>query len=224
MIMSMILGALFGAVLWMDRVFMFQIMVNRPMIMAPLIGIVMGDIRAGLLIGASLELLWLNAPPVGSYLPNDESFCTAVAVPVAVFATGSMNASAAVGYAILLSLPFSLAGRSLDMHLRTMNERLITAGKEIGEQEVKYVMRKALARAFFYALICIGVGIAILVAFTSLIKGYIPGFILTSLSYMPFLCIIIGLSALVSKDIPRRVPTGMFILGVTLVLVLSWIL
>jgi mannose/fructose/N-acetylgalactosamine-specific phosphotransferase system component IIC len=224
MIMTMIFGVVLGAVMWMDRVFMFQFMVSRPMIMAPLIGFVMGDIRAGLLIGASLELLWLNAPPVGSYLPNDESFCVAVAVPVAIFATGSMNVSAAAGYSILLSMPFSLAGRSMDMHLRTLNERLIPPGCERGEKEVRSAMRKALARAFLYALVSIGVCTAILVTATSFVKGYIPEFVLTSFSYMPFMCIVIGLATLVSKDIPRRAHSGMFVLGMALALVLAWIL
>ena len=84
MITEGFLGVLSGSLLWMDRVYIFQLMISRPMIMGPIIGFVMGDVKIGILIGASLELLWLNAPPVGSYLPNDESFCTAVAVPVAV--------------------------------------------------------------------------------------------------------------------------------------------
>ena len=224
MIISGTMGVLLGSILWMDRVFMFQFMVSRPMIMAPLIGLVMGDVKIGFIVGASLELLWLNAPPVGAYLPNDESFCAAIAVPVAVNASLTMSDTSAAGMAILLSMPFSFVGRSLDMHIRTINEQLIPITGEVDERDVRSALRKALGRAFFYSVISIGASTLLMTTITSLIRDLLPEIILTSLSVMPFACIIIGLAALVGKDIPRRVPTGMFVLGLALVLLLTWIL
>jgi mannose/fructose/N-acetylgalactosamine-specific phosphotransferase system component IIC len=224
MIVSEILGILLGSILWMDRVFMFQFMISRPMIMAPLVGLIMGDVWIGILVGASLELIWLNAPPVGSYLPNDESFCAAVAVPVAVYAGGSMSTPSAAGFSILMSIPFSLVGRALDMHIRTVNERLIPVNGEIGEKDVGWAMKKALVRAFLFALVSIGACTATLTAVVVLLRNYLPGFILTSFSYMPFMCIIAGISVLVSKEVPRRIHIGMFILGAILILALTWIL
>jgi mannose/fructose/N-acetylgalactosamine-specific phosphotransferase system component IIC len=224
MIMSGIFGVLLGSILWMDRVFMFQFMVSRPMIMAPLIGLAMGDVKIGLFVGASLELLWLNATPVGAYLPNDESFCAAIAVPVAVTASVTMSDASAAGLAILLSMPFSFVGKSLDTYIRTINERLMPNTGEISERDVGSALRKALGRAFFYALISIGSCTLLLSAVAWLIRGYLSEIVHTALSIMPFACIVIGLAALVSKDIPRRLPTGMFVLGLALVLLLTWIL
>lgn len=223
MTLYMAIGVLIGAVLWMDRVFMFQIMVSRPLIMSSIIGLAMGDIKTGLLVGASYELLWLNAPPVGAYLPNDESFCTAVAVPAAVFAGSIMNLPVAAGLSILLGMPFSMAGRSLDMHIRTINEKLIQSKSFNGEQAVRLAMRKALLRSFFYALISIGVCSSLMAVIIFLIKGYMPVFVQTPLSYVPFICMITGLSALVTKDLPRRSPAGMLVLGIALAYLLIWI-
>jgi len=153
MIISGFWGVLAGSLLWLDRVFIFQLMFSRPLIMGPIIAFLMGDMKIGILIGASLELLWLNAPPVGSYLPNDESFCTAAAVPVAVLAGSSMDHSAAAGLSILLSLPVSLVGRSLDIRLRIINERLITPGGLISEKGVATVMKRAIVRTFIAAFV-----------------------------------------------------------------------
>ena len=224
MITEGFLGVLAGSLLWLDRVYIFQLMISRPMIMGPIIGFVMGDVKIGILIGASLELLWLNAPPVGSYLPNDESFCTAVAVPVAVMAGSSMDHMAASGLAILLSLPAALMGRSLDTRLRTLNEGLIPAGSPVMENDVSIAMRMAIARAFSLAFIVISACVIILGNITFFIKAVIPDGILTALKFMPFACVIIGLAALISKELPSKSHAGVFILGMTLVLLLTWIL
>ncbi len=217
-------GVLAGAVLWMDRVFVFQFMVSRPMIMGPLIGLVMGDMRTGLLIGVSLELLWLNSPPVGAYLPNDESFCTAVAVPVAVMAASWASPTAAAGLSVLLSLPCSLAGRALDMRLRTMNEGIIARQANTGEREVSQALIKAVSRAFVMALVLLGFCTFVLGWVSSLLRTIIPDILMTALSSVPFACVMIGLASLVSREMPRKLHAGMFALGLVLVLVLTWML
>jgi PTS system mannose-specific IIC component len=224
MIIEGFLGVLAGSLLWLDRVYIFQLMISRPMIMGPIIGFVMGDVKIGILIGASLELLWLNAPPVGSYLPNDESFCTAVAVPVAVLASVSMDHMAASGLSILLSLPTALAGRSLDTRLRMLNEGLIPAGSQVMENDFSIAIKKAVARAFSLAFCTISAFVIILATITFYIKAVIPDGILAALKFMPFACVIIGLAALISKELPSKAHAGVFILGMTLVLLLTWIL
>jgi mannose/fructose/N-acetylgalactosamine-specific phosphotransferase system component IIC len=217
-------GVLAGSLLWLDRVYIFQLMISRPMIMGPIIGIFMGDVKVGILIGASLELLWLNAPPVGSYLPNDESFCTAVAVPVAVIASVYMDNMAASGLSILLSLPAALVGRFLDTRLRMLNEGLLPAGSHVMEKDFSIAIRKALARAFSLAFIMISTCVILLGTITFFIKAVIPDGILTTLKFMPFACVIIGLAALISKELPSKAHLSVFILGMTLVLLLTWIL
>jgi hypothetical protein len=44
------------------------------------------------------------------------------------------------------------------------------------------------------------------------------------LKFMPFACVIIGLAAIISKELPSKLHAGVFILGMTLVLLLTWIL
>lgn len=224
MIMSCFFGVLAGAILWMDRVFVFQFMVSRPMIMGPLIGLVMGDLKIGLLVGISLELLWLNSPPVGAYLPNDESFCAAVSVPVAVIAGTSVAPGVAAGLSILLSLPSSLVGRFLDTRLRTMNEGIIARREEAGEIEISRAVVKAIFRAFFMAVLLLGACTFVTGSIAISVRNILPDFVITPLSIVPFACMVIGLAALVSREIPKKSHTGMFALGLALVLLLTWML
>lgn len=224
MILTGFLGVLAGAFLWMDRVFVFQFMISRPMIMGPLIGLVMHDLHVGLLVGLSLELLWLNAPPVGAYLPNDESFCTAVGVPAAVLAGSWASPSQAAGLAILLCLPAALVGRTLDMRLRTMNEDLLDVHRRMPEGKISQAMAKAVLRSFLLALVTICACVVITGAMVLHIGKILPDAVISSLSVVPFACVLIGLAALVSREMPRRSHVGMFALGLSLVLLLTWII
>ncbi|HOS97541.1 MAG TPA: PTS sugar transporter subunit IIC [Deltaproteobacteria bacterium] len=222
MITAGMLGVLAGAALWMDRVFLFQFMVSRPVIMGPLIGLVMGDPRVGIMVGASLELLWLNSPPVGAYLPHDESFCTAVAVPVAIAACRGMDPAAASGFAILLSLPTAMAGRILDTRLRTMNEGLIPPGTEAGERDVSMALGKAVLRAFLLALTAILLCVAVISAAAVFLGALLPDIVVKALKLMPFACVVVGLAALVSREMPRKLHAGLFAVGMVLVILLAW--
>lgn len=74
---------------------------NRPIVIAPLVGLVLGDLRTGIMTGATLELIWLGAFPIGASCPPemvsgaiigtsfviksgaDPSAAVALAVPVA---------------------------------------------------------------------------------------------------------------------------------------------
>ena len=44
---------------------------NRPLIMATLVGLVLGDLKTGIMIGSILELAFLGAVPIGASNPPD---------------------------------------------------------------------------------------------------------------------------------------------------------
>lgn len=46
-------------------------MANRPIIVAPLVGLVLGDLQTGIMVGATLELIFLGAVPIGASNPPD---------------------------------------------------------------------------------------------------------------------------------------------------------
>lgn len=66
---------------------------NRPIVVAPLVGLALGDMTAGLKLGATLELVFMGAFPVGASNPPD-------------FVSGSIIATA---YVIMTGQPISSA-------------------------------------------------------------------------------------------------------------------
>jgi len=225
MILTVFFSVVAGALLWLDRVFVFQFLVSRPIVLSPILGLIMGNVSVGLIVGASLELLWLNAPPVGAYLPEDESFCAAAATPAAACAAIYMSDAAAAGLALLISLPFAMIGRVLDARIRTMNQDLIDQpSAEQIERAIGQAMGRALLRSYLYVLAALGISAALLCTAAVLIAGVLPDVVKTSLSYMPLAGIAIGLAGLVTKDIPKPGQVCLFILGMILILMISWIL
>ncbi|MGC9323711.1 MAG: PTS sugar transporter subunit IIC [Desulfomonilia bacterium] len=224
MIGTLLASATIGSLLWLDRVFMFQVLVSRPIVMAPLLGLIMGNIHIGLLVGASLELLWLNAPPVGAYLPSDDSYCAAVSVPVAVYSAAYVNDLSAAGFALVLCLPFSLLGRTVDTHIRSLNETLLPQDLSNMESLIGKAMLTALIRAYTYALLSMVGSVCLGIAIVWAAKDILPAPVFTACSFMPFASIVIGIAGLLAKDIPSGRQTGLFVLGMSVVVIVTWIL
>ncbi len=223
--MALATSVILAGILWIDRVFAFQFMLSRPIVLAPLLGALTGNLAVGLIIGASIELLWLNAPPVGAYLPYDDTFSAAVAVPVGVCSLAVLGDEAsACGFALALSLPTALIGRSLDMHLRRRNETLIVCEGSQSGASIRRAMATALARALAEAILAIGACVGLLCLAVSFLAPLLPVGARTALSYLPFVCIITGLAGLYRREGPVVTHLITFLLGVSLILVVTWCL
>lgn len=45
--------------------------IHRPLVIGPLVGLILGDVYTGLLVGGSLELVWMGMVPLaGAQPPN----------------------------------------------------------------------------------------------------------------------------------------------------------
>lgn len=213
-----------SAALWLDRVFVLQALVSRPIVLGPLLGLAAANLPLGLLIGAALELMWLNAPPVGAFLPYDESFCTAVAVPVGAVAATTLNMQEAAGIALLICLPTTLVGRWVDTRIRKANQSLIPADPAALMGILPRAMGMAIGRAYLYALGAIAVCTVVLSGLVFLVKDLLPLAFIRPLRYVPLISVVIGLAGLVTS---RRMQTRSvwaiaFILGLSAGIVWTW--
>lgn len=221
---AIFLCIILGAVFWLDRVYLLQTLVSRPIVMAPLLGIAAGNLSLGLLIGAALELIWLNAPPVGAFLPYDESFCAAVAVPVGSVAAASLEPQTAAGLALFLCLPTAFVGRAIDSRIRKANQDLLPQEPAAIASRLSSVMRKAVGRAFLMVLISLALCTFVLAGVVMLVKDRLPTAVETALGALPGLSIIIGLAGLAEsrRTQSRSAWMGALVLGLAVVLFWQW--
>jgi mannose/fructose/N-acetylgalactosamine-specific phosphotransferase system component IIC len=122
----LILGVVAGLAA-VERKGFLQAMLSRPIALAPLTGLLLGDLAGGLAVAPPLELLWLGAVNLGAAVPVHEALGAAAVSGGAVLAgralgTGVTPAVAALAFAVCA--PFALAGRRADRLVEQQNERL----------------------------------------------------------------------------------------------------
>lgn len=121
-----VLAAALGGVLCMDRVIL-QAMVSRPVVVAPVVGFALGDVSTGLIIGALVELLWMDQLPVGVYIPPNDSVVAAVATGSAVLAGSRLDHEMTremIALAVLLVLPLGYLAQKMDRWIAVSNNTL----------------------------------------------------------------------------------------------------
>lgn len=126
--MSVIVAALAAGLAALERKALFQAQLSRPIVLAPILGWILGDPLGGLAIGAPLELLWIGAANLGAALPQHETAAAAAIATAAVVAGNSLGSGIDGSIALLAFLlfaPVALLGRKLEGIAERANERLV---------------------------------------------------------------------------------------------------
>lgn len=122
MLWQALFASIAGGVISLDRIAAFQIMVSRPIVAGPLVGMLCGSLAAGIIIGALVELLWIGDLPVGGHIPTHETAVVVIAVSVASIMKGSLPEKELFGLAILLAIPFAVVCQRLEEMVRNFNK------------------------------------------------------------------------------------------------------
>ncbi|MCL2564942.1 MAG: PTS sugar transporter subunit IIC [Defluviitaleaceae bacterium] len=107
-----LLLALYTAIAAADG-FTAQIQIGRPLVAGAVSGLILGDFYQGMIIGATLELMWLGVVAIGAFVPPDALTGTVVGTAVGIL-TGQ---GAVAGIAI--AIPVAVAVQQLDIMART---------------------------------------------------------------------------------------------------------
>lgn len=79
-------------------------MIQRPIVMGTLVGLALGDLQNGLIIGASIELVFMGVASIGAAIPPE---VTAGGILGTAFA---INSGAGPAVALALALPIATVG------------------------------------------------------------------------------------------------------------------
>lgn len=125
MFTKIILLSFCGGLLCLDRIFI-QAMISRPIIIAPIIGLILNNPYAGLIIGAMIEMFWIDRIPIGIYIPPNDSLVAVLATSVAILAgqkLGSVSPEL-IAFSILLFIPFGIMAKQMDIMIIKSNDIL----------------------------------------------------------------------------------------------------
>lgn len=99
------------ALLWMLEKMGGTPMVIRPIVVSPLVGFALGDLQNGILIGATLELVFMGAIQVGAAVPPD------VLVGAGLGTAFAIMSGKGAEVALTLALPIAILAQSIKVVL-----------------------------------------------------------------------------------------------------------
>ncbi len=197
MLIETAVAAGLGALICLDRVAV-QVMVSRPVVAGPMIGLVLGDALTGLLAGALLELLWIDRIPIGPYVPPHDTFVAVLATAGAILAapSGASPPRELIALSVLLFAPAAWLGQRMEILLRQWNERWVSRALEDAKAGDPAMLSRrhlsALAGYFGASLLCLG---ALMLCGVPLLRWMYPALppsLLQVLTFAYFLLPLVG--------------------------------
>ena len=96
------LVALVATLIYMESRIGGQHMLDRPILIGPIVGLIMGDFTMGLIIGGNLELVWMGLVGIGTSTPPDVVVGSALATALAIKTGASYKTTLALAIPIAL--------------------------------------------------------------------------------------------------------------------------
>ncbi|MDR2862246.1 MAG: PTS sugar transporter subunit IIC [Syntrophobacterales bacterium] len=226
LITQIIIAALGGAFLCLDRI-AFQTMVSRPLVIATITAWIMGNTLAGLMVGALLELFWLNKLPLGTYAPPNDSIAailTAITTTVLIKEMGPLYSPKAImAFSLLIYIPLGWFAPKTEYLWKNFNKRLsdkLLAELDSPQKHFSPIrVFPSLAWYFLYSLFFIAMGLAAGLLLIPPLFSLLPSFGHTALAFIYYLFPLIGVAAVITTTQNKKVIlyfSGIFILAALL--------
>lgn len=115
---NIVRAVLVGLVYWisMGRAFYyFSFGFRKPVVLGVVIGAIYGDVPTGLILGASIQLMYMGGIEAGGNIPSDQGLAACIAIPAA------LSTGLDTGTAVALAVPFGVLGVLINNVRRTIN-------------------------------------------------------------------------------------------------------
>lgn len=123
-LLQVLLAALIGGLIGLDRTAVGQFMISQPVVAGPLTGWLLGDVAAGFVIGAVLELIWVLDLPVGTFVPADSTVAAVAATAIAAIGGGGGSDLSVIGFSLLLTVIMVPVTMFADHVMRQRNRQM----------------------------------------------------------------------------------------------------
>ncbi|GGP07519.1 MULTISPECIES: PTS mannose/fructose/sorbose/N-acetylgalactosamine transporter subunit IIC [Oceanobacillus] len=114
-------------------------MIRRPLLISTVVGLIMGDLQTGLLIGATLEVMWMGVGNVGAYSAPDIITGSAIGTALGILSGGTATAVALAVPTSLLAQQLLILYRSGIVYLNPIANRIAETGNFKKVFRIQYV-------------------------------------------------------------------------------------
>lgn len=183
--------------------FVGSTMHNRPIVIAPLVGLVMGDVVTGITIGATLELVFMGAFPIGASNPPD--FVSGAIISTAYIISTGQDVSAAVVLAIPIATLILLIDNIQMTFLLTWASHAADRCAENGDIKgvERWMLIAGIGNKILLALI-VGMGFYLGVPFIEKVLAFVPEFVIHGIDVAAGIIPAIGFAMLARMMVSKK--------------------
>lgn len=198
---------------WAEAWFAYP-MVNTPLVLCPVVGLILGDLQVGVIAGATLQLIFLGVMQIGGTLPADASLGAVIGTAFSI--TMGQDVETALTFAV----PIAVLGSTLTLLKYIINGLVNPYVEKLCEKgDVKGIERVHILVSFLPDLPKMLVLFAALAFGTGFAQGLIdaiPEVVQSGLDYATNLMPAVGIALLLKMMWSGRMAVYFF-LGVVLV-------
>lgn len=225
--MTLVLLVIVGSLICLDRTQWLQVMVSRPIVLAPIMGWFAGMPLLGASIGLAFEFLYAGRLPVGSHVPPSDTLAAWGATGLLVLSP-DMQTFAGAGFCAALALPMAEVGRGVDIWIRKMNGRLAARVEQAlrrGDLKLLEVTpwRSLLLGMALYGLVLLAF-FMLGMALASLLWPMVPPWLATAFALFLAGLPILGLAESSSSLDPNRFPRSAVVGLAAGIALLMWVM
>lgn len=171
-----------------------QFQIRKPLLAGVVTGLLMGDLVQGLIIGGTLELMWLGVNNVGAYTPPDMIGGTVVGTYIGISTGGGVAAGVA------FAVPIAVIMTQVQILVRTYTSVLVHHAEKDAvsgdfDKSNRWIF---VAGALVFLMRALPVFVAIFLgdAVLTSVMGYIPAFIMKGLQVSSTIIPAVGIAML----------------------------
>lgn len=135
---KLVLISLIGAFVGLDNSFFFNIMVSRAIFLAPIFGFIIGDVKEGLFLGFTIEMLFSNTLYIGNFIPINISFFITIIMGALYFTKNIDYGNSFIMIIFFIAYFISYIIKNIEIIFRTFNELIAEKIEEMIEKKSFY--------------------------------------------------------------------------------------
>ncbi|VYU58765.1 PTS sugar transporter [Clostridium tertium] len=184
-------------------------MLQRPIVLAPLVGLILGDFQQGIIIGANLELIWMGVVIVGAAIPMDIKTGSVLGTAFAIMSGSGTEV------ALALAVPISLLAQIVENGMYVLRAGFIHKADRYAEEGDCGKIERLHIGSFLLIIVAMGAitTVSILLG-ADVMNGFIdkiPPIILDALQAASSLLPALGFALLMSLIITKKLAAFYFL-------------
>ena len=212
-LINVLIVSIITGLAYLQRRFCGDCQLERPIVLGPVIGLLLGNFSMGLQVGASLELVFMGAQAIGGSVPSNVAIASALGTAVAVTSNSGLEG------AMVVALPVAVVASTFETLAKAASAGFVHVADKYAEKgDWKGIsMMVHLGNAFHFSAYFVPTFLALYfgVDYVSTLMGNIPSNIMAGISAIGSLLPALGFGLLL-HNLASKDYIGYFFIGFAL--------